>query len=149
VLGRLPEVGEAAIGESLALEGAQLLFGKVGERALLDLELGVDQVLDLREEPAVDPREAVDVLERHAHAEGIGHVPEALGARVGELVLDFSMSTVFRLKPSTPTSSPRRAFCSDSWKLRPIAITSPTLFIWWSGDRRPAGISRRRSAGPS
>ena len=41
----------------------------------------------------------------------------------------LSGSTLFRLKPSTPTSSPRSAFCSDSWKLRPIAITSPTLFI--------------------
>jgi hypothetical protein len=28
-----------------------------------------------------------------------------------------------------PVSSPRSAFCSDSWKLRPIAITSPTDFI--------------------
>jgi hypothetical protein len=28
-----------------------------------------------------------------------------------------------------PVSSPRKAFCSDSWKLRPIAITSPTDFI--------------------
>ena len=34
------------------------------------------------------------------------------------------------LKPSAPVSSPRRAFCSDSWKVRPMAITSPTDFIW-------------------
>jgi hypothetical protein len=40
------------------------------------------------------------------------------------------MSTDLRLNPSTPTSRPRSAFCSDSWKLRPMAITSPTLFIW-------------------
>ncbi|MCY1450112.1 hypothetical protein D9M71_668940 [compost metagenome] len=33
-------------------------------------------------------------------------------------------------KPATPTSSPRRAFCTDSWKVRPMAITSPTDFIW-------------------
>ena len=31
--------------------------------------------------------------------------------------------------PSVPISSPRKAFCSDSWKVRPIAITSPTDFI--------------------
>ena len=32
-------------------------------------------------------------------------------------------------RPSSPVSSPRSAFCSDSWKVRPIAITSPTDFI--------------------
>jgi hypothetical protein len=31
--------------------------------------------------------------------------------------------------PSTPVSSPRSAFCSDSWNVRPIAMTSPTDFI--------------------
>ena len=40
-----------------------------------------------------------------------------------------SGSTVLRLKPSTPVSRPRKAFCSDSWNVRPIAITSPTDFI--------------------
>ena len=29
------------------------------------------------------------------------------------------------LRPSSPVSSPRSAFCSDSWKVRPMAITSP------------------------
>ena len=33
------------------------------------------------------------------------------------------------LNPSSPVSRPRSAFCIDSWKLRPIAITSPTDFI--------------------
>ena len=32
--------------------------------------------------------------------------------------------------PNRPTSSPRRAFWSDSLNVRPIAITSPTDFIW-------------------
>ena len=32
-------------------------------------------------------------------------------------------------RPVRPVSSPRRAFCSDSWKVRPIAITSPTDFM--------------------
>jgi len=31
--------------------------------------------------------------------------------------------------PHLPISRPRKAFCSDSWKVRPIAITSPTDFI--------------------
>ena len=40
-----------------------------------------------------------------------------------------SRSRVLWLKPSTPISRPRSAFWSDSWKVRPIAITSPTDFI--------------------
>jgi hypothetical protein len=38
-----------------------------------------------------------------------------------------SLSTL--LKPLRPVSSPRSAFCIDSWMLRPIAMTSPTDFI--------------------
>ena len=34
------------------------------------------------------------------------------------------------MKPSTPVSRPRKAFCRDSWNVLPIAITSPTDFIW-------------------
>ncbi len=33
-------------------------------------------------------------------------------------------------KPEEPTSRPRSAFCIDSWNVRPMAITSPTDFIW-------------------
>jgi carbamoyl-phosphate synthase large subunit len=33
------------------------------------------------------------------------------------------------LKPSRPVSRLRRAFCKDSWKVRPMAMTSPTDFI--------------------
>ena len=32
-------------------------------------------------------------------------------------------------KPEEPISKPRMAFCSDSLKLEPMAITSPTDFI--------------------
>ena len=32
--------------------------------------------------------------------------------------------------PNRPTSSPRRAFCRLSLKVRPMAIVSPTDFIW-------------------
>jgi hypothetical protein len=31
--------------------------------------------------------------------------------------------------PVRPVSSPRKAFCRLSWKVRPIAMTSPTDFI--------------------
>ncbi|MNM93276.1 hypothetical protein D3C81_1056450 [compost metagenome] len=41
-----------------------------------------------------------------------------------------SRSVDFSSRPSTPTSRPRSAFWNDSWKVRPMAITSPTDFIW-------------------
>ncbi len=44
-------------------------------------------------------------------------------------IFSFSRSVVFSFMPSTPTSRPRSAFWNDSWKVRPIAITSPTDFI--------------------
>ncbi len=42
-----------------------------------------------------------------------------------------SVSTLASIgfRPSVPISRPRSAFCSDSWNVRPIAITSPTDFI--------------------
>ncbi len=52
------------------------------------------------------------------------------GQRGGDLVLGGAFQRLARGRsPSSPVSSPRSAFCSDSWKLRPIAITSPTDFI--------------------
>ncbi len=41
-----------------------------------------------------------------------------------------SRSAVLSSNPSMPVSSPRSAFCTDSWNVRPIAMTSPTDFIW-------------------
>ena len=42
-------------------------------------------------------------------------------------------------KPSTPGTAIRIAFCIVSWKLRPMAITSPTDFI---AEPRPAETLR-------
>ena len=54
--------------------------------------------------------------------------------RCGPAVVSSSSTTArplpARRRPlSPPTSSPRAAFWNASWKLRPIAITSPTDFI--------------------
>ena len=40
-----------------------------------------------------------------------------------------SRSSVRSVRPSMPVSRPRRAFWKLSWKVRPMAITSPTDFI--------------------
>ena len=102
-----------------------------GELALLE-----HQVLDLREEPGVDLRQFVDALERPARAERIGDVQQAVRPRLraarrrpGAAASSFNGPVTISLRPSRPVSRPRSAFCSDSWKVRPIAITSPTDFI--------------------
>ena len=48
----------------------------------------------------------------------------AISSRVGSLG-----SLVSKPKPQRPVSSERRAFCRDSLKVRPMLITSPTLFM--------------------
>ena len=55
------------------------------------------------------------------------------GVRSSEITLSLlagSFRSTFGSKPVEPTSRPRRAFCRDSCCVRPIAITSPTDFIW-------------------
>src|SRR5207237_6864233 len=87
-LALLPQMREAPVGKSHALERPQLVGAEVVELALFDRELGVDDLLDLCQEPAIDPRVVVNFLERHADAERVGDVPQAFGPGVGELVGD-------------------------------------------------------------
>ena len=65
------------------------------------------------------------------------------------------------LRPVRPVSSERSAFCSDSWKVRPMAMASPTDFIevvsavvgageFFEGEARDLGddvVDRRLEAG--
>ena len=126
----LQQVGEAAIREAHPLQLAQVGRADRVERALVEHELEVDDLLDLREEPRIDLRVARAARRRSCRAERVGDVQEALARADTRARRRWCRgSTVFRLKPSTPTSSPRSAFCSDSWNVRPIAITSPTDFI--------------------
>jgi len=41
--------------------------------------------------------------------------------------------------PARSTSRERMAFCSDSWNVRPIAMASPTDFIWVVSVRSACG----------
>jgi hypothetical protein len=129
VLGGLPEIREAPVGEALALERVERLAVEVGERLLLDLELGVDQVLDLHQEPGVDLREAVDVLEAHADAESVGHVPEPLAAGIRQLVLDLVHVDGLQVESVHAVLQSAQRLLQRLLEIAPIAITSPTLFI--------------------
>src|SRR5207247_10934836 len=76
-LALLPKMREAPVGKSHALERPQLVGAKIAEYALFDRELGVDDLLDLRQEPAIDPRVVMNFFERHADAERVGDLPQA------------------------------------------------------------------------
>ena len=52
-VGGLEEMGEATVGEAHPLEATELVGGEARQLALLERELGVDDLLDLREEPAI------------------------------------------------------------------------------------------------
>ncbi len=56
--------------------------------------------------------------------------PGTVNSRLSVLSASLSSRFSFGSKPVAPTSRPRRAFCTDSWKVRPMAMTSPTDFIW-------------------
>ncbi len=86
---RLHQPGQAPVGEALLLQVAQLGGRQAGQRAGLDLRLGLDDVLDLGEEPRVDVGLGVHLLERHAQAERIADVPDAVRARLADLLDDL------------------------------------------------------------
>ena len=79
---------ETPVGEPHALQSSQVVGVDGVERAFFERELEVDDLLDLRQEPAVDLRQRVQLFDAHADAERVGNVPDALGARIGELVGD-------------------------------------------------------------
>src|SRR6185295_15062484 len=61
----LEEMRDAPVGKAHALQRAEVALRQLRERPLLEVELDVDDLLDLRQEPRVDLRVAVDFLRRH------------------------------------------------------------------------------------
>ena len=74
-----------------------------------------------------------------------------LGTRM--LYTSLSAGRRFHLRgsapPSTSTSSERIAFWKDSWKVRPMAMASPTLFICSSSNRRGTRAGEQAARHPS
>ncbi|MNR13301.1 hypothetical protein D3C85_1296980 [compost metagenome] len=60
----------------------------------------------------------------------IRSAPGTVSSRLRMLAASGALRSTFGSRPQTPTSRPRRAFCRDSWNVRPMAMTSPTDFIW-------------------
>ena len=104
------------------------------------------------QEPRVDLQACCDLLDATGRRgtprrstsmrSGVGRAsaPTIADCRASPLDLDLVRSR------SRPVSSPRSAFCSDSWNVRPIAITSPTDFICGGQQRLGAGEFLEREA---
>ena len=80
LFGDAEQLRQTTVGETLALPRAQAVGGRLAFALTLDLFLDLDQFRNLRQKPGVNVRECVDLLEVEALAEGIGQVPDALGA---------------------------------------------------------------------
>ncbi|MNU56136.1 hypothetical protein D3C71_452240 [compost metagenome] len=84
--------GQAAVGETAALEFPQGRVVQVGQRLLFQRQFDVDDFLDLRQEPRVDVRDVVHFVQREALREGVAHVPDAF--RTGFAQFDLQLFAV-------------------------------------------------------
>jgi len=74
------QLRQAAVGEALALPGAQLLGRGLAPGLPLNPLLDLDQFRHLRQKPGVNVGQRKNFFEIEPQAEGIGQVPDALGA---------------------------------------------------------------------
>ena len=95
-----------------------------------------DDLLDLVQEPGVDLGELEYLLHGHAGAEPVGNVPDPLPVRhadllpdVGEARADVPSRSRRDSNPYRSISRDRSAFWSDSLKVLPMDMASPTDFI--------------------
>src|SRR4051812_3017646 len=89
VFRRFPQVSKPTVRKTFALQGTQFIGIELSQATLLDIQLNVDEILNLSEEPRINLRASVYFFKRHANAEGIRDVPQALWPRISEFILDF------------------------------------------------------------
>ncbi len=147
------QVRQAPVGEALALElAAASSRVEVAPACCFSMrELEVDDLLDLREEPAVDLREAVDVLERSCRSRTRRRRTRA-ARPAGRRARPRSVSGSTRLQVEAVHADLEAAQrllqrllegAADRHHLADATSSAS------SGGRRPAGTSRTRSAAPS
>ncbi len=97
----------------------------------------VDDLLELGDEPRVDLAALMHFFFRHAEAQRLGDVAQTVRGRRADggadgvlVVVAIAEAGDFDLVEAGQAGfKPRSAFCSDSAKVRPIAMTSPTDFM--------------------
>ena len=108
-----------------------------GRPCVADLGFHVDDAAHLGEEPGIDLAGIEDLLVGPAEPHRLRHLQDAVRRRRAERGADRVL-VVAAAEPvdldlveagAGRSPGPRSAFCRLSWKVRPIAITSPTDFI--------------------
>ena len=91
----LEQLGQTAIRKALAFEHPQRGGIDRGQRAscffggkLVDLELDLDDLLDLHQEPGIDLGQVMHFGHGQAHGKGIAHVPDPLGTGLAQFFLE-------------------------------------------------------------
>src|SRR5690606_38642362 len=84
LLGNAEQLGQTGIGEALALELEHQVVVDGGQAQGLHGGFVPDQIFDLYQEPLIDTGQVEDFGDALAGTEGIGHVPDALGAGHGQ-----------------------------------------------------------------
>src|SRR5690606_20364251 len=130
--------GQTGIGETFALQTINTVSIQRPQAALGHRGFFFDQVFSLHPEPGTQGSNgecsysSCKLIPRRK-ASPMYQIRSERGVRISEITLSLlagSFRSTFGSKPVEPTSRPRRAFCRDSCCVRPIAITSPTDFIW-------------------
>ena len=86
--GRLHEIGQAAIGETFALQPAQFFGAEVADFPVVEFHFEIDDFLDLHQEPAVYFGELINLFERKPVLERVANIPDALRPRLAEFFFD-------------------------------------------------------------
>ena len=97
--------------------------------------LHADDMGDTFQKPRVKFGDGVDILQTHAETNGIGYKQKTLWCRFGKSRADMIAFDILARRGNLLVKSGEaffkrtKRFCSDSSKLRPMAIASPTDFM--------------------
>jgi hypothetical protein len=105
------------------------------------------EILDLRQKPRVD-RVRRWISSRLMPIRKASQCTRSVPACLAERHLDFLAVGTALVEAIDTDLQTAQAFCSDSWKVRPMAITSPTDFICVVRRESASGTSRRQNAAP-
>ena len=86
VLGGFQQLGQAAVREPFFLQRTQFFRRDGRQSGGFQLQLNLDDLFDLHQEPGVDLGQGKHLVHAQAHGESITHVPNALRSRLAQLL---------------------------------------------------------------
>src|SRR5690554_7059573 len=86
---RAKQFRQATVGKSFLLQRAQLVLTNGFQGAPAQTLFGQYDVFDLSKKPRVDLRQIEELFTRITFAERLAHVPDALGTRIDQLLVEI------------------------------------------------------------